>query len=108
MTDPTCEWCGHAHAVTALCAQRPKWGRRGFLMMAGAALLGAALPDLPLRAARPAIAYIPRDTLVAGEAFVLSLGSELAQGITAVEWKRMPNDDVVKLLARRGGKGAAR
>jgi hypothetical protein len=42
-----CEWCGHEHAVTALCAKRPKWSRRGFLAMAGAALVGIAAKGLP-------------------------------------------------------------
>lgn len=43
----TCDWCGHEHAMTALCAKRPTWGRRGFLAMLGAAAVGAALPALP-------------------------------------------------------------
>lgn len=41
-----CEWCGHDHPVTALCTKRPTWSRRGFLQLAGAAIVGAALPDL--------------------------------------------------------------
>lgn len=45
---PTCDWCGHQHPVTALCSQRPTWGRRGFLALVGAALVGAALPALPV------------------------------------------------------------
>jgi hypothetical protein len=40
----TCDWCGHAHPVAALCARRPTWGRRGFLALVGAGLVGAALP----------------------------------------------------------------
>lgn len=42
-----CEWCGHEHDVTALCTKRPKWSRRGFLALAGAAVVGAVLPSLP-------------------------------------------------------------
>ena len=43
----TCDWCGHDHHVTALCAKRPKWSRRGFLALTGAALAGSLLPRLP-------------------------------------------------------------
>jgi hypothetical protein len=39
-----CEWCGHEHPITALCLSRPKWSRRGFLGLVGAAIIGAALP----------------------------------------------------------------
>lgn len=42
-----CDWCGHDHPVMALCSRRPKWSRRGFLALAGAALVGAALPVPP-------------------------------------------------------------
>jgi hypothetical protein len=44
---PTCEWCGHPHQVIELCTKRPRWSRRGFLALAGAALVGCALPDMP-------------------------------------------------------------
>jgi len=47
---PECEWCGHQHEASALCQQRPKWGRRGFLALFGAGLAGSvlstALPDV--------------------------------------------------------------
>jgi hypothetical protein len=39
-----CDWCGHAHPRTALCTKRPTWGRRGFLALMGAALVGAVVP----------------------------------------------------------------
>lgn len=50
----TCEYCGHPHARDALCARRPTWGRRGFLALLGATVLGAGLPvvtDLTVDAA---------------------------------------------------------
>jgi hypothetical protein len=34
----TCDWCGHVHDRTALCAKRPTWGRRGFLALMGTGL----------------------------------------------------------------------
>lgn len=37
-----CEWCGHVHDVRELCTRRPRWSRRGFLQLAGAAALGLA------------------------------------------------------------------
>jgi hypothetical protein len=40
-----CEWCGHQHAVTALCSKRPRWSRRGFLALMGAAAVGVATPS---------------------------------------------------------------
>lgn len=40
-----CEYCGHDHPRDALCTQRPKWGRRGFLALLGAAAVGATVPD---------------------------------------------------------------
>jgi metallophosphoesterase superfamily enzyme len=43
-----CDWCGHDHPAAALCAARPKWGRRGFLALAGAALVGSVLPAAPV------------------------------------------------------------
>ncbi len=43
-----CEYCGHEHLVTDFCTKRPKWGRRGFLMMLGAAAIGAMLPQEPV------------------------------------------------------------
>jgi len=43
----TCEWCGHDHAREALCTKRPTWGRRGFLALFGAGIVGAMLPELP-------------------------------------------------------------
>lgn len=53
-----CNWCGHEHDVTALCTKRPTWGRRGFLMLAGAALVGRLLPDVPLTLNSPSeLAY---------------------------------------------------
>lgn len=52
----TCEWCGHEHAREALCTSRPKWSRRGFLALMGAAAVGAALdPSLLLKPAAPAL-----------------------------------------------------
>lgn len=38
----TCEWCGHEHAIDALCGSRPRWTRRGFLALFGAGVLGAS------------------------------------------------------------------
>ena len=46
-----CDWCGHTHPVTTLCSKRPTWGRRGFLALLGAGLVGAALPQLTARTA---------------------------------------------------------
>lgn len=46
-----CEWCGHEHAREALCSQRPKWSRRGFLALMGAAAVGMATD--PLKAIVP-------------------------------------------------------
>ena len=43
---PLCEWCGHGHAITDLCTQRPTWGRRGFLALLGMGLAGIALPAM--------------------------------------------------------------
>lgn len=43
-----CEWCGHDHQVTSLCTKRPTWGRRGFLALCGAAVVGAAVDPAAL------------------------------------------------------------
>ena len=43
-----CEWCGYAHAQTALCTKRPTCGRRGFLAMFGAGVIGLAVERLNL------------------------------------------------------------
>lgn len=42
-----CEWCGGTHPREALCTQRPKWSRRGFLALCGIGIAGALLPALP-------------------------------------------------------------
>lgn len=47
MMDPLCDWCGHRHDMTALCAKRPTWGRRGFLALFGTGLAGLAIGGLP-------------------------------------------------------------
>ena len=44
-----CEWCGHQHDVQALCSQRPKWSRRGFIALMGSAVLGLASSPAWLR-----------------------------------------------------------
>lgn len=49
----TCEWCGHEHPVTQLCAKRPTWGRRGFLKLVGAAAIGVMVPQAPKTYFRP-------------------------------------------------------
>lgn len=49
-----CEWCGHAHDVRSLCTKRPTWGRRGFLSMVGATLVGTALDPMGFLKAPPA------------------------------------------------------
>lgn len=43
----TCEWCGHDHEIKDLCTKRPTWGRRGFLALMGAGVVGLALPAFP-------------------------------------------------------------
>jgi len=48
-----CEWCGHEHAITALCTKRPKWSRRGFLALMGAAAVGAAADPASLLLPQP-------------------------------------------------------
>lgn len=59
-----CEWCGHEHAVTALCPSAPRSrgiNRRSFLLLGAAAAIGAALPSVPLPAAAQPVYPAPLD-----------------------------------------------
>jgi hypothetical protein len=40
----TCDWCGHGHDRAALCTKRPRWSRRGFLVLTATGLAAMTLP----------------------------------------------------------------
>lgn len=71
----TCDWCGHAHEIHALCAQRPTWSRRGFLALMGSALAGAMIP----------IPALPEPQAMLG----------LYQGSGLYRWVAVPNVDLL-------------
>jgi hypothetical protein len=52
-----CDWCGGQHDVRHLCHGRPRWTRRGFLVLTGLGLAGCAAPWVPRRA-RPVVIVV--------------------------------------------------
>lgn len=81
----TCEWCGHEHAVTALCTKRPTWGRRGFLQLLGMAAVGLAAGGLPLPAPEPPWRTFRLDfrTIAEGDGYKLATLLATFEGLAA-------------------------